>query len=282
MQANLVKQGDFLAPPQPVLYPCVWGNDDQMLPKAKAAFVDAFLDVVTPTYPDIRSQIRFWVIGSGACFNWDENGDIDIQIWIADPAILVGVRSLIGHNLYGKTCADYGLATDACPGKMSVQFYAKTGRGTAADNLAEQPYAAYDMDKDSWLVKPVPMTPQMYGDIFLLVEPRAQAIAAEADDALAAYERARLDAAFWAGLEAEHDDPRYAAQAAQSQQVLTDRWNAVVVLFKQVFAGRQEAYTPTGLGIHDDRDAIVKLLETWGVWDRLKHVGQGSPGVTET
>lgn len=281
MQASMQKQADFLAPAHPTLYPCVWGADEQMRPEAKAIFTKTFLDVVTPQFPDIRSQIRFWVIGSGACFNWDEDGDIDIQIWIADPDILVPVRALIGHNLYGKTCADYGLSTPDCPGRMSVQFYAKTGRGTAAENLAEEPYAAYDIDKDSWLVKPVPMTPEMYGDIFLLVEPRAQAIAAEADDALAAYERALKDSAFWSGLEAEHDDPRYAQQAAQSRQVLTDRWNAVDVLYKQIFAGRQQAYTPTGLGIHDDRDAIVKLLEVWGIWERLKHVGQGSPGVEE-
>jgi hypothetical protein len=38
-----------------------------------------------------------------------------------------------------------------------------------------------------------------------------------------------------------------------------------------VFKGRQEAYSPEGEGVRDERDAVQKLLEVWGIFQKLKH-----------
>lgn len=274
-QANLQREAGLLDLPHERLYPCVWGGDERMRPEARDRFLSAFFSLAEPLWPDVRTWVRFAVIGSGASYNWAEDGDLDIQVWVSDESRLRDVRRLIVGNLLGKTCADYGLTTPDCSGAMEVQFFAKPGRGTPEDNLAGQPYACYDIDLDRWLVEPIPLTPDLYGDLFLLVKDRAEEVATEAEGLLAAYDRARHDADYWTTLHAL--TPRYEEQVDQAQRRLVERHADVKALYKQVAGERMDAYTETGKGIHDERDAIWKMLEVWGINPRLKDVAQGQP-----
>ena len=273
--AQIQREANFLDPPHEVLYPCVWGPDEQMLPQARSIFISTIMGMVTERWGMDRSWIRFSVIGSGASYNWDETGDIDIQVWVSDESRLVDIRRFIVANLLHRTCADYGLATPDCAGAMEVQFYAKAGRGTPTENLAGQPYACYDIDLDRWLVRPIPLTPELYGDLFLLVEDRAEQIATEAEDAIAAVDRARLDVGFWAGLASESEI--FSGRHEVAERNLVRRLGEAKALFDQIFKGRQEAYSPEGHGIYDERDAIWKLLEVWGITPRLKEIAHSKP-----
>jgi hypothetical protein len=282
VSVNLQREANFLERPHDRLYPCVWGDDEQMRPEARERLTSAVLDLLEARWPDARQWVRFAVIGSGASYNWDETGDIDFQIWVADAEALPQVRHLIVDNLMHLTCADFGLATADYPGTMEVQFYAKAGRGTEAENLSGQPYACYDVDLGRWLVKPIPLTPELYGNLFLLVEPRAQQVADEAERLLGDYDRARASADYWValnGISLANGSPAFEERAQVARAALVQAHAGVKALFKQVFRDRQDAYTPTGKGIYDERDAVVKLLEVWGIFDRLKHIGQGRPGV---
>lgn len=275
---ELQREANFLEAPHPTLYPAVWDADEQIRPEAKVAFIQTFLAVTEPVWPDIRQWVRFAIIGSGASYNWDETGDIDVQVWVSDSTKIHDVRHLVASTLMDKTCASLGLATSDCSGAMAVQWYAKSGRGTAKENLAGQPYACYDLDANRWLVHPFPLTPEYYGDLFSLVLPRAEEVAAEAGPLLADYDRAVKDREFWASLAAETSG-RYADRVRVAEANLVKAHAAVKALFLTVAKGRTDAYSPGGQGIHDERDALVKVLEVWGVFDRLKHIGQGRPGV---
>ena len=44
-------------------------------------------------------------------------------------------------------------------------------------------------------------------------------------------------------------------------------------------SGRAQAYGPGGEGLNDVRDTIVKVLEAWGVWQRLKALAEAEPVV---
>jgi GNAT superfamily N-acetyltransferase len=96
--------------------------------------------------------------------------------------------------------------------------------------------------------------------------------------AAADYDRAVKDREFWASLAAETSG-RYADRVRVAEANLVKAHAAVKALFLTVAKGRTDAYSPGGQGIHDERDALVKVLEVWGVFDRLKHIGQGRPGV---
>lgn len=267
----------FLEQPHATLYPCVWGPDNMLLPQAKAAILNLFYETVAPSIPDIGQYVRFAVIGSGACFNWAEDGDIDIQVWVSDDSLVGQVRKIIATNLLGDTCADLGLATEDCAGLMEVQYYAKPGRGTAQENLDGQPYACYDIDTDTWLVEPFPLTPEFYGDLFQLVEPRAEEIAVEADALLAEYERDRRDYEYWSALDKVAEG--FSDRVAMSQIIMEDSHAQAKAFFNQLMLMRGDAYKPGGQGIFDDRDAIWKLLEVWGIKDRLKELAHGKPGI---
>jgi hypothetical protein len=51
-------------------------------------------------------------------------------------------------------------------------------------------------------------------------------------------------------------------------------------VYDAIVEGRQAAYKPGGMGIKDPRDSLVKVLEVWGIFDRLKHVVQTEREVT--
>lgn len=266
------RESGVLDQPHPTLYPAIFGPDGQMLPQARLAFIAKFFEVVQPVIPDIRNYVRFAVIGSGACYNWDEDGDFDIQVWVSDEEALPEVRRLIVKNLLGLKASDFGL-----DGTMEIQFYAKPGRGTPEENLEGQPYACYDLDLDKWLVEPFPLTPEMYGDLFLLVEPRADEMAREADELLAEYERTRRDVEYWTAL--GERDAGYEERITRARVRMKLAYDAAKAYFNQMMLMRGEAYKPGGRGIFDDRDAIWKLLEVWGVKDRMKNLAHGKPGV---
>jgi hypothetical protein len=261
-----------------VLYPPVFDADGQMLPLARERLIERFMLPASAMWPDIDQWTGFAIIGSGACYNWDENGDLDVQVWVDtdsaaalghDPATILGdVRRFIVRNLLGITCEQLGLLTPEVDGSMEVQWFAKAGRGTPQDNLDGQPYACYDLDAGKWLVEPFPLTPAMYGNLFLLVEPRAQEIAADADILLAAHARARADVAYWGPL--VDLDATFVERANLARSGLVSAKADVKALLDQLVNARKDAYAAEGQGIHDERDAQWKLLEVWDVLSRLK------------
>lgn len=280
--AALQRQGAFLEPPKDRLYPCVWTEDNGLRPEARRAFESHVYGILEPTFPDAREFVRLAIIGSGACYNWSEAGDLDVQLWVADEERLPAVRRLVIDQMNGFTCADFGLATDDCDGAMEVQFYAKPGFGSPRENREGQPYACFDLGSQDegygWVVEPYPMPPEMYANQFLLVAPRAEEVAAEAEALVARYERTRRNADYWAALAAL--TPGYEERATEAQLAMREAHTAVREFFRQFSGDRMGAYGPEGFGIHDERDAIWKLLEVWGLTKRVKTIAQGKPGVT--
>ncbi len=270
----------FLKPPHETLYPCLF-EGTAMREDVAERLMGHILPVLESAYPGAREWTRFAVVGSGLSYNWDEAGDLDVQVWIdvdryaagggPDPEHLVkGLRRAAGPVNYPRL-ADLGLSTDDCTGAMKVQFYVKAGTGTEREILDERPYAAYDLEAGRWIVEPEPLTPEFYAKLFLAVEKRAEALAEQADDLMDDLERRLAEAAYWDGLlrqsagaeyEAQRDEARLAAEQAQA---------GVVQIFDTVFEGREAAYSPEGAGIRDERDATQKLLEVWGIFGKLKH-----------
>lgn len=273
----------FMKEPHKELYPCAWGDDEKMLPKAKKALLNHVLNSLEEDgYPNADSWIAFSVYGSGASYNWDEDGDFDVQMWvdvekyntssdIMDPDdLLAAVRRSV-QKVNFPSFEELELDTPDCEGRMLIQFYPKLGKGTEDENLASKPYACYSIDDDEWYQHPEPIEPTFYGEQFLLVMPKAQDIAIQAEALLGELERNTVNWQFWSGMFDKWGDSRYDEQAQEAKTNAEDEKEGVKVLFKGVFGGRQEAYSPEGRGIKDERDIIQKLLEVWGIFQRLKH-----------
>ena len=250
-----------LPPLHDTLYPAVF-DGLKVRPEVKARL----LQVVNGAMPEgTKGQVRLWLEGSGASFNWDEAGDLDIQVWVA-LATPVGttraVREVLAP-LHGKPLSDIGV-----PGAMQMQFYVHAGDGTPEDALKAKPYALYDLDTDTWAVMPIPQTPAMYAERFARAQGPASIYADQADDALGRLDRAEqsIEFAKATGL----DYAGYADEAAIARQQAMD-------LYARIKDGRAQAYGPGGEGLNDVRDTIVKVLEAWGVWQRLKALAEAEP-----
>jgi len=179
---------------------------------------------------------------------------------------LVAAVRLALKDVNFPTCADLGLETDDCEGRMLVQFYAKPGTGSPEENLAQKPYACYDLETDEWLVEPKRITPRFYADGFRAVMTAAEDIAVQAEAAISELQRWVTNWQFWSAF-----GEGGARETRRSERQAAEWKDAVHQLFLGVFEGRKEAYSETGKGIEDERDLIQKLLEVWGIFQELKH-----------
>jgi SAM-dependent methyltransferase len=274
----------FMKDPHNELYPCAW-EGSKMRPEALNKLKAHVLNEIELEFQQPDQFIYFTVYGSGASYNWDEDGDFDIQMWIditkfgelhedkhdmTQDDLLSALRRIV-QQVNFPSFAELGLATDECEGNMLIQYYPKPGTGSEAENLAQKPYACYDMETDEWIVRPKPLTPEFYGEHFLMVVPKAEDIAIQAEAAIDELERNIVNWQFWYGMWSRYKNHKYKEQFTNARDIAEQQREAVKVLFEGVFGGRQEAYAEGGQGIEDERDVTQKLLEVWGIFQKLKH-----------
>jgi len=278
----------FLKHPHDDLYPPAFEGTDKITAKAAKALKGHVLKPLADEgYSDADQWIYFTVYGSGISYNWDETGDFDIQMWVdvnkyneshpKDPMTsddLVAATRRIVQPVNFPSFKEIGLTTkdkDGGKGDMLIQYYPKPGTGSKEENLASKPYSCYDLETGEWLYHPKPLTPEFYGEHFLSVMQKAEDIAVQAEALLEELQRNTISWQFWTAMIKEQDNPKY-QEALDTAKINAEKEkDGVHTLFEGVFGGRAEAYSPEGKGIEDERDVIQKLLEVWGVFQRLKH-----------
>lgn len=274
----------FLKDPHDALYPAAF-DGEKMRPEAAKKIKAHVLNSIEED--DTLKNADFWmyftVYGSGASYNWDEDGDFDVQMWIdidkyhkqnpdapmESEDLLAAVRrqtQLVNFPSF----SEIGL-TQGCEGKMLIQYYPKLGTGTKEENLASKPYACYDMEQMEWLFKPEPITVDFYGEGFEMVQSKAQDIAQQADDLIASLQRNILNWQFWTRLYEHSQEDQYQKTIEKAKNDAISEQKGIITLFQGVFGGRQKAYSPEGKGIEDERDLTQKMLEVWGIFQKLKH-----------
>ncbi|MBA3757044.1 MAG: hypothetical protein H0X02_12840, partial [Nitrosomonas sp.] len=107
-----------------------------------------------------------------------------------------------------------------------------------------------------------------------MLEPKCEDIALQAEALLSELERNILNWQFWYSMYERYDNPHYKERYEEAQSKGTQEKEGVVALFQGIFGGRAEAYAPGGKGIEDERDMVQKMLEVWGIFQRLKHVAR--------
>jgi len=275
----------FLKEPHDELYPCAWIGT-RMRDDARKAILDHVNSALAQNgYPDAGSFINYSVYGSGASYNWDEDGDFDMQMWVdvdkynegrdkedlmTEDDLVADIRRIV-QLVNFPSFKELGLANEKSEGKMLIQYYAKPGTGSKEENLASKPYACFDLELDKWYQKPKPITPEFYGEWFILLEPKAKDIAMQASAVLESLERNVVEWSFWSQMYEKHSDPRFKAQADQARDDAEQDKEGAHNLFLNVFQGRAKAYSPEGEGANDERDLLEKLLEVWGIFQRLRH-----------
>lgn len=273
-------QSGFLMEPHTELYPPIW-EGHKMRPHVKQKIEDYLLQAISEGgFNSTKTWLKFTAFGSGASYNWNEAGDFDVHIWVDVEAfnaihpdlnytsdqLLVALRRLIVPI----NSVPLAKITDKPENKMLVQYYPLAGKGTKDECLATRPYACYDMQTDEWFEDPKPITPDFYGEWFLIVEPKARLLANQANSILDSLDLNQIDAMFWGKLFEKYHNPKYQQQANNSKTLAEQDWATVRTMWKQLFDSRQEAYSPAGGGLNDERDMTGKILEVWGIGSRLK------------
>lgn len=268
----------FLGEPHKTLYPPLF-KGMKLRPEVAKIIKKHALDAIAEEFKNPDDFCYFTIYGSGISYNWDEKGDIDIQIWVdiddydGEPMtqddLVAAVRRLIAPINFSSV-KELGIDTQDEIGTTLVQYYAKPGTGSKEENLASKPYACYDLEKMKWLVRPTPIKPTFYGDAFMKMMPEANDVANEVESLCDDFERHSLEWEFWNKLNEENPNKLYATRLKQLQTKAEETQTGVIRVFKRIFKGRADAYSPTGEGINDQRDILQKYLEIWGLFQRLK------------
>lgn len=265
----------FMQDPHDQLYPPLFDGSLMRL-DSKEVIKGHLLNALAEKFRAPDYWVKFTAIGSGVSYNWDEDGDLDIQVWV-DPVrfreqndaslpeedIMREVRQVL-YEVNFPSFSDLGL-----DGEMTIQYYAHQGQGTAVEQRESQPYAAYDMEVDSWVVEPKPFTPEFYAENFMGVQDKASRIAEEADALITQYDRAVKGAEYWQAV-TDRDGEEIRRELEKNKQAALAARDAIKALYRKLKADRAAAYGPEGKGIEDPRDAVHKMLQVWDVWGRLE------------
>jgi hypothetical protein len=267
----------FLDDPYDVLYPPLFDGDD-----LKPGVADALrYYIIVPLSEDFNRPedwLRFSLYGSGISYNWDERGDLDVQVWLDEEGFLTAnptydptkerplsaVRKAIAPFNF-VTLEDLGIRD----GKMGVQYYVKLGRGTDQEIQAEHPYAAYNLDEERWVIHPVPFTPEFYAEHFERLSPKVRDIVVDIAEKMALLDADIASVDFWTAM-SKRDDA-YLEDAAHYRALAEEDFSELKRIYDSLMKARADAYRSSdGKGIYDDRDQQLKTLEMMGVWGKLK------------
>jgi hypothetical protein len=243
----------YFTPPEKTLDPNLFGYGEKMKLVVRTWLQHTLHGFLAGKgYHGVEHWTRIWVAGSGASYQWSaarDPGDLDVLIGIdyerfrrmnprytglSDVEIGDDLNEVMQNSLWPKTAnQQIGHAT------YEVTWYCNPH---ATDIRDINPYAAYDVDKAEWTVRPIELPAAGPGEWF----PKEYEEAANRDQARAveivtAYNQAR------AGVTGDLRDPHSVNAAA----ALTTAGRHAEALFNEIHLGRHAAFDKGGQGYRD-------------------------------
>lgn len=227
-------------------------DDHKLKPEVRSFILDNLYEFWGRRYHDPRKWSTVWLAGSGASYQWAadrSNGDLDILIGvdfnsfdrhnptfseIPEPAMADIFNKEFHGELWPSTAN-----TNFNGQNYEVTFYVNPG---AQDIRDINPYAAYNITKDSWTVEPLslPEDPhKLYPTEFYKAAERE---AKHAKSLVARYHTFKSQAAAMPAGSPGRLNADSAAQIVVSQ---------AKALFDSIHLGRKAAFAKTGAGYGD-------------------------------
>jgi len=248
--------GGYFSQPKPALDPRLFDGD-----KLKREIRDFCLNTLynfwDPKYTGARDWSKLWIAGSAACYQYSEsNADLDILIGVD-----LQTFQLMNPTFGGKTEAEMvahwnhefdteleATTTDFLG--FHVTFFVNPG---SWDIRVMNPYAAYSLTFDEWTVPPVQVP--VPWDPFVYFGPeevsRVYAIYDKCVDIVERYNFAKD----------RGDDARRIAVTGEA-----------AALFAELYAARQQAYSPGGKGYYDPKNFQWQVLEGEGALKAIHEI----------
>jgi hypothetical protein len=233
--------GHFFGPGKKGLDPRLFDENDRMHPIVRQYLLSLLNSFWTPKYGDSwQSWARVYLTGSEAS-HWYGNGDLDILIGVDHEALNHHIDHFTGEpdNAVDEHLTNQlreGLNDDhrmlpgpdgKDTGPWESTFYVNPG---SYDIKALKPYAAYDITRDEWAVKPVEV-PDDFGP-------------------------EKLPESTWDVLDAL---TKLIGAIAELPDETRDREGAA--LYDYLHADRHSAFGPEGSGLYDPGNAVWKALD---------------------
>lgn len=160
-------ESGYLSSPSDRLDPALFDRYEVLRTDVAFAIIRKLLDFFTDDLAlrSARDWSKIWLAGSGITYQWDAdrgNGDLDVMVGIDRVTFN---QANPGHELMGDddlaAWLDGAMKTVLWPKTAHTEFNGKTyeltyfyNAGTGVDVKRIHPYAAYDVWKGTWVVRP--------------------------------------------------------------------------------------------------------------------------------
>lgn len=242
----------YFTAPTKHLDPHLFNGAQEMHMAVRSWLVNTVVDeLAVKGFRGMDRWLRVWLAGSGASYQWSaarDPGDLDILLGVdyvafreanieytglSDKEISDDINQSLQDDLWKRTAnQQLGGAT------YEVTWYVNPG---STDIRAINPYAAYDVQKREWSVRPIDLPEAGPGEWF----DQSYAAAVQADHELAKQIVDRYNQA--AERAAGATGPLWFNAAASLTQASKD----AVDLYDSIHKGRHEAFAQTGEGYRD-------------------------------
>ena len=252
LQRVMPGASSYFTAPTTNLDPHLFDSDEEMDRKVRNWLVrTVHTELAAKGFRGAERWLRVWLAGSGASYQWSaarDPGDLDILLGVdyvafreanieytglSDREISDDINEALQAELWKRTANQ-----ELNGGTYEVTWYVNPG---STDIRAIHPYAAYDVGRGEWTVRPIDLPKDGPGSWFPKEwDEQAKADRANAVVIVDAYNRAAADAEGATG-------PRWLNAAAQ----LNSAGKAAVALFDEIHQGRHEAFEEQGQGYRD-------------------------------
>ena len=257
---------------------------EHLNPGVRAWIWDTLCDAISRDFgfSGVPRWLYAWIAGSGVTYQWAGDrgvtGDLDVLFGFDYTAFVLDNKEMSG--IPEDELASYvnaGLKEKLWPktahkdlnGKVyEVTFFFNPG--TEKDIRAIHPYAAYDLRKDKWAVRP-PLSPGSAAPTY----PEEWYSAADEDTRAATSIVATYTAA------TKKADVHDAAGARARQAALNQSFAQAHALFDDIHIGRREAFTDQGKGYSDYHNFRWQQAKATGVIAGLSKVIESAKAVKE-
>lgn len=242
----------YFTAPTTRLDPNLFDTDEFMHHRVRAWLVNTVVDeLAVKGFRGMGTWLRVWLAGSGASYQWSaarDPGDLDILLGVdyvafrqahveytglSDKEISDDINDALQEELWERTSRQ-----QLGKGTYEVTWYVNPG-STDIRNI--NPYAAFDVDRNAWSVRPIELPAagpgewfdQSYSDAVNRDKQRAEEIVTRYNNARRAVES--TEGARWFNA---------TTQLVQASKDAVD-------LFDEIHKGRHEAFASTGEGYRD-------------------------------
>lgn len=269
----------YFSAPRMILDPSLFDAGNHLRPEVRKFILSTARGALKDFgFDNVARWLHIWLAGSGVSYQWG-NGDLDVLLGVDyskftrsnpdysgvdESAVASAVNTWLKRNVWSLTSR-----THLNGSEYEATFYWNPGIGTVIEQI--MPYAAFDVQRQEWIVKP-PQLPPNPSELFS----PSWYTTADNDRTLATELSKRASSASRRLRNATHEGKR---RNLESELAITH--SSARALLEAIHMGRRIAFAELGHGYRDYHNFRWQRAKATGVIKDLRRIVDAADALQE-